>query len=333
MAVIATGSISFDFILRFNGRFAEHILAEKARVINLSFLVDTVVKRRGGVAANCAYTLRLLGYPAAIVATVGADGAEYKTWLEEKAIDCSGIRVLPDEQTATSYTITDLDDNQITGYYSGATLKAASIGLDETAADPEAVIIGPNAPDAMFRLVRECRERRIPWVWDPAHQLPGMTRKDVEEGCRGAWIVIGNDSEIELIQQRTKRDIAGLLYLANKVVTTFGRDGSSISTREGEYYVPAAPARAEVDPVGAGDAYRAGLVFGLLTGRTVIEAGQIASVAAAYVVERKGTIEHSYSLEEFEQRYQNSYGLPLGPGAKRVFVAELYGAAARQWSR
>jgi adenosine kinase len=317
MAVIATGSIAFDFILTFKGRFADHILTEKKHVINLSFLVDSVVKRRGGVAANYAYTLNLLGYPVAILATAGADGTDYKAWLEERGIDCSGLRILPDEQTATGYTTTDLDDAQITGYYGGAMLKAASIGLDDTAAKPEAVIIGPNAPDAMFRLVRECRERGIRWVWDPAHQLPHMTRKDLEEGCRGAWIVIGNDYEMELIQQRTHRDVAGLLYMANMVVTTFGRDGSTISTREGEFFTPATPARTEVDPVGAGDAYRAGLLFGLLCGRTIIEAGRIASVAATYVIEQKGTIEHSYSLKDFEQRYKTSYDESLHLGEVR----------------
>lgn len=311
MSVIATGSIAFDYILTFKGKFADHILAEKTRVINLSFLVDSVVKRRGGVAANYAYTLSLLGYPAAIVATAGADGSEYRAWLEEKGIDCSGLRILPDEQTATGYTTTDLDDGQITGYFGGAMLKAGSVGLDDTDATPEVVIIGPNAPDAMFRLVRECRERGIPWVWDPAHQLPHMTRTDLEEGCRGAWMVIGNDYELELIRQRTTRDIPGLLLLAEMVVTTFGRDGSTMSTRDGETFVPAAPAGVEVDPVGAGDAYRAGLVFGLLTGRTIVEAGRIASVAAAYVVEQKGTVEHSYTHDEFQKRYRDAYGEPL----------------------
>ncbi len=317
MAVIATGSIAFDYILTFNGRFADHILPEMAHVINLSFLVDSVVKRRGGVAANYAYTLSLLGYPAAILATAGADAAEYKAWLEEKGIDCSGLHLLPDQQTATGYTTTDLADNQITGYFGGAMLEAASVGLDDTIAEPEAVIIGPNAPDAMLRLVRECRERHVPWVWDPAHQLPHMSRADLEEGCRGAWMVIGNDYEMELVQQRTKRDVPGLLVLAEMIVTTFGRDGSTICTRNGEHFIPAAAARIEVDPVGAGDAYRAGLVFGLLAHRPIVDAGRIGSVAAAYVVEQKGTIEHYYTLEEFGQRYREAYGEPLGIGDGR----------------
>jgi len=311
MAVIATGSVAFDHILTFRGRFAEHLIPEKSHVINLSFLVDRVERRRGGVAANYAYTLSLLGQPAAILATAGEDAAEYKHWLEARGIDCSGLVLLEGEQTATGYTTTDLDGNQITGYFGGAMLKAGSIGLAATAASSDAVIVGPNAPDAMQRLVAECRQRRIPWVWDPAHQLPRMSPAEILEGCRGAWIVIGNDYEIELIHQRTGRDRRGLLDFAEMVVTTFGREGSRIDTRSGHVTAPAAPASPELDPVGAGDAYRGGLVYGLLSGRSIAEAARIASVAAAYVIEHRGTIEHSYLQEEFEARYRRSFGTDL----------------------
>jgi adenosine kinase len=311
MAIVATGSLAFEYILTCKGKFREHMPKDPSRVINLSFLVDSVVKRRGGVAANFAYSVNLLGYPVAIVATVGADGADYKAWLAARGIDCSGVKVLPGEQTATGYTTTDMDDARITGYFGGAMLKAGLVGLDVTKARPEAVMVGPNAPEAMFRLVRECRDRRIRWIWDPADQLPLFTRNDIEEGCRGAWIVIGNDYEMELIQRRTGRNVADLLLLAEVVVTTFGREGSTISMREAEYFIPAAAARIEVDPVGAGDAYRAGLVLGLLTGYSAVEAGRIASVAAAYVVEQRGTIEHSYTLDEFAGRYEAAYGQPL----------------------
>src|ERR671939_1410311 len=137
MTVLATGSIAFDYILSYRGRFADHILPDKAHVIDLAFLVDRMEKRRGGVAANYAYTLALLGEPVAILGTIGADGAEYRAWLESVGIDCRGLRVLPDEQTATGFTTVDVDDNQITGYYGGAMLKAGQLGLDDTVADPD----------------------------------------------------------------------------------------------------------------------------------------------------------------------------------------------------
>jgi adenosine kinase len=308
VTVVATGSIAFDYILTFRGRFGDHILPDKAHVINLSFLVDSMEKRKGGVAGNYAYTLCLLGHPAAVLATAGPDAAEYKGWLEKLGVDCRGLRVLPEEHTATGFTTTDLNDNQITGYYGGAMLKAGRLGLDDTVPDPEAVIIGPNAPDAMFRLIGECRDRGTRWVFDPAHQLPHMSAGDLLEGARDAWILVGNDYEIELVSQRTGRDRDGLLQLAEMVVTTFGRDGSEVATREGVVRIPPAPARREVDPVGAGDAYRAGLVSGLLRGSGVELAGRIASLAASYVVEQTGTVEHSYTRDEFAARFRETYG-------------------------
>jgi adenosine kinase len=308
MTVVATGSVAYDFIFTFNGRFREQIVPDKTHILNLSFLVDSMEKRRGGVAANYAYTLALLGHPAAVLATAGIDGAEYRDWLESLGVDCRGLRLLPDEYTATGFTTTDMDDNNIWGYYGGAMLRAAMLGLADTVPDPEAVIVGPNAPDAMFRLVRECREAGVSWVFDPAHQLPHMTAEDLESGSRGAWVVIGNDYELELIRQRTGRDQRALLDLAQIVVTTLGREGSRISTRDGEFVIPPAPAHREVDPVGAGDAYRAGLVYGLLHGLGLERAGRIASLAGTYVVEQTGTIEHRYSRDEFAARYGETYG-------------------------
>jgi adenosine kinase len=308
VTVVSSGSIAFDYILTYRGHFGDHILPDKAHVINLSFLVDSMEKRRGGVAGNYAYTLALLGHPAAVLATAGPDAADYKQWLEGLGVDCRGFRILPDEHTATGFTTTDLNDNQITGYYGGAMLKAAQLGLDDTVAETEAVIIGPNAPDAMFRLVKECRARGTRWVFDPAHQLPHMSAEDLVEGSRGAWMLIGNDYEIELVRQRTGRDEDGLLELAAMVVTTFGRDGSEIATREGKVRIPPAPARREVDPVGAGDAYRAGLVSGLLRGGGLELAGRIGSLAASYVVEQTGTVEHAYTRDEFAARFREAYG-------------------------
>ena len=308
MTVVSSGSIAYDYIFTFKGRFGDQIVPDKTHIINLSFLVDSMAKRHGGVAANYAYTLALLGHPSAVLATAGSDAEEYRDFLRDLGIDCTGLRLLPDEYTATGYTTTDMDDNAIWGYYGGAMLRAGMLGLADTVADPAALIVGPNAPDAMFRLVREAREAGVRWVFDPAHQLPHMTKEDLEEGSRGAWIVIGNDYELELIRQRTGRDPRGLLELAEMVVTTLGREGSRITTRDGETTIPPAPAEREVDPVGAGDAYRSGLVYGLLNGMDVERAGRIGSLAATYVVEQTGTIEHRYTRDQFAERYRTAYG-------------------------
>jgi adenosine kinase len=307
--VLCTGSIAYDYILTFKGRFKDHILLDKTHILNLSFLVDDLQKRRGGVAGNYAYNLALLGYPAAVLATAGNDAAEYRAWLEAQGIDCRGLRLLDGEISATGFTTTDLDDNQLTGYYGGAMWRAGMLGLDDGPPDIRAVIIGPNDPGAMKRLVRECRDRRIPFVFDPAHQLPHMDREDLTDGIDGAWIVIGNDYELQLIHDRTGRDMDGLLDLAEMVVTTLGRHGSRITTREGSVDIPSAPAVREADPTGAGDAYRSGLVAGLLRGMDLPGAGRVASLAATYAVEQVGTIEHRYTREEFSVRCRECFDL------------------------
>jgi adenosine kinase len=188
---------------------------------------------------------------------------------------------------------------------------AGSLGLEDTVPNPEAVIVGPNAPDAMQRLVRECRQQGVPWVFDPAHQLPHMSGDDLVDGARGAWVLIGNDYELELIQQRTGRDLDGLKELSELVVTTLGRQGSRIDKGAESHTIAAASARVESDPTGAGDAYRAGLVAGLLRGLDIPTAGAVASLAATYAVEQVGTIEHTYSAAEFSGRFGEAFGLPL----------------------
>jgi adenosine kinase len=313
MTVVATGSIAFDYILSYAGRFRDHILLDKTHILNLSFLVDRLEKRRGGVAANYAYNLALLGYPAAILATAGGDADEYQGWLAARGIDVSGLRLLKGVMTATGFTTTDSEDNQLTGYYGGAMLQADILGLDDTVRDAEVVIVGPNGPSAMARLVRECRERRIRWVYDPSHQLSSMSTEDLRDGIRGAWILIGNDYELELIQERSGRDLNALLEECQMVVTTRGRHGSRITTAAGTLEVRSAPARAEMDPTGAGDAYRAGLVAGLLRGLGLEDAARVASLAATYVVEQTGTLEHLYSQEEFAARFQDAFDRPLPP--------------------
>ena len=311
MSVVCTGSIAYDYILSFKGRFKDHILADKTHILNLSFLVDDLRKHRGGVAGNYAYNLSLLGYPASVLATAGSDAAEYRDWLMARGVDCRGLRLLEGEITATGFTTTDLDDNQLTGYYGGAMGRAAMLGVDDASPGAEALIVGPNDPAAMMRLVKECRDRGLPFVFDPAHQLPRLSAEDVTEGARGAWILIGNDYELELIMERTGHTMDGLIELAQIVVTTLGREGSRIATKHGVVEIPPAPARRESDPTGAGDAYRAGLVAGLLRGLEIDQAGRVASLAATYAVEQVGTVEHSYTFDEFSKRYHEAFGASL----------------------
>ena len=309
--VVCTGSIAYDYILNFKGRFKDHILPDKTHILNLSFLVDNLHKRRGGVAGNYAYNLSLLGYPAAVLATAGADAAEYRDWLEARGVDCRGLRLIEGEITATGFTTTDMDDNQITGYYGGAMRRAAALGLDDAPADMRAVVIGPNDPAAMARLTAECRARGVPFVFDPAHQLPRLEASDLTEAAHGAWILIGNDYEIELIKERMRCSDDTLLRHASMVVTTLGREGSRIASQDGITVIPPAPTELVVDPTGAGDAYRAGLVAGLLRGLDLAASGRVASLAATYAIEQVGTAEHAFTRPQFAARYLDAFGSEL----------------------
>src|SRR4029077_18231483 len=235
----------------------------------------------------------------------------YRDWLIGLGIDCQGLRLLDGEITATGFTTTDMDDNQLTGYCGGAMGRAAMLGLEDASPGAEALIVGPNDPAAMIRLVKECRGAGLPFVFAAAHPLPPLSPEEVAEGARGAWILIGNDYELELIMQRTGHSMDGLVEMAEMVVTTLGRDGSRIATRKGVIDIPPAPARQEADPTGAGDAYRAGLVTGLLRGLELETAGRVASLAATYAIEQVGTVEHSYVPEEFSERYRVAFGANL----------------------
>src|SRR5437773_11787750 len=188
--VLCTGSIAFDYILTFQRRVRDHILLGKTRILNLSLLVDDLQERRGGVAGNYAYNLALLGHPAAVLATAGTDATDYRDWLIAQGVDCQGLRLLEGEMSATGFTTTDMDDNQLTGYYGGPMWRAAMLGLDDGPPNVEAVIVGPNDPGAMKRLVAECRDRGVRFVFDPAHPLPMMAAEGVMAGARGGWVVI-----------------------------------------------------------------------------------------------------------------------------------------------
>ena len=306
--IVVTGSVAFDHIMDFPGRFKEHILPDKVHMLSVSFLVDNLKKVRGGCAANIAYNLALLGERPKMVATVGDDFAEYRAWLEEQGVDTSGTRVIEGDFTASCFITTDLDDNQITGFYTGAMKAAGSVSLLDMLADGDAVIISPNDPGAMVNYPKECRERGAAWVYDPGQQIVRLSGEELLDGVSGARCVIGNDYEMAMIQEKTGRDAEALLELSETVVVTRGEQGSTIMTRDGQVDVPAAKARRVLDPTGAGDAYRAGLLRGLVRGNAPEQYGRVAALAAVYAVEEYGTQAHAYTPAEFAERYRDAFG-------------------------
>jgi len=309
MRIFVTGSIAYDYIMVFPGRFQDHILPEKMHVLSVSFLVDSLTRRRGGTAANIAYNLALLGERPLVAGTVGEDFPEYRAWLESRGVDTSAIKVVAGEHTASCFTNTDLQHNQITAFYPGAMAHAASISLHEAGATPaDLVIIAPNDPKAISCYADECTKAGIPYLYDPSMQLPRMDRAELEEGCKGARILAGNDYEFGLMAEKLGLSETELRRRVPITVMTRGEAGALITVDGHEYDIPPAKPQKVVNPTGAGDAFRAGFVSGMKRGFSWPTVGRMAALTAVHAIEQPGTQEHHYSIEEFVARYAANYG-------------------------
>lgn len=337
MNIVVTGSLGYDYIMDFPGKFADRIMPDKIHQLSLSFLVDRMEKQFGGTAGNIAYTLQLLGVQPLILSTAGNDFAPYKKFLKQHKIETRSIVERKDVATGTYFVVTDKDDNQIGAFYEGAMkynkelsllsfrprfnrgrnpvgiLKLKGISRLSLKVDPRDdrnnsfTIIAPNDPVAMKRYVKECQGLHIPYLYDPAFQIDHFTSTDLTDGISQADIVIGNDYEISLIEKKTHLTHKELLQLAPIVITTLGSQGSLIETREKSLQIKPAKVRNTSDPTGAGDAYRAGFLAGFLRGFDLKACGQMGNVSAAYTVEKYGTQTHTFTKEEFIKRYEENY--------------------------
>ncbi len=309
MSIVITGSIAFDYIMSFPGRFREHILPEKLDSISLSFLVDSMRRERGGVAPNIAYNLSLLGERPRVMGTVGQDFAEYRAWLEAHNIDTNLILTINDDFTASFFCSTDLNSNQIANFYTGAMSKASLLSFKDTdTSDIELVVISPNDPGAMVQYVRECHELGLPYMYDPSQQIIRLTAQDLREGIAGARVLIVNEYEFGMIEQKTGLSLEQATALADTVIITQGERGSLIVSGAERHEIPAVRARRVADPTGVGDGYRAGILKGMLHGYPWPVAGRLGSLVAAYVVEQYGTQNHFFTLPEFVQRFRDEFG-------------------------
>ena len=309
MRIVVTGSVAFDYIMSFPGHFKEHIIPGKMDVLSVSFLVESMKRQRGGTAPNIAYNLALLGERPAVMATVGDDFVEYRLWLAEQGIDTGPIKPVPGEFTSSCFINTDLADNQITAFYPGAMSHAHTLSFRaEGLQDAGLVIIAPNDPLAMGRYAEECRELGIPYLYDPSMQAPRMTADELRAGFSGARILTGNDYEFGMMADKlgvTEPELRGLVPIT---VVTKGERGASIYVEGEEFVIPAARPRRVVDPTGAGDAFRAGLVKGMVHALPWEIVGRIASLSAVYAIEHAGTQQHHYTLPEFVERYVENFG-------------------------
>src|SRR5688572_17150285 len=309
MSIIVTGSIAFDYLMSFPGKFTEHLLPEHMSRVSLSFLVDTMDKRRGGCAPNIAYTLALLGERPKLMATAGQDFGDYRRWLDAAGIDTSLVRDVPDKFTASFFCSTDVDGNQIASFYTGAMANAGELSF-RTAGNCRLAIISPNDPGAMVQYAEECRTLGVPYIWDPGQQCARMSGDELRDGLVGAKLVICNDYEFELIRQKTGMDEAAALAVAGALVITRGEAGCSIHEKSGRRDVPAVPPHRIVDPTGVGDAFRGGFMKGMAAGDDYVRCAQLGSMAATYALEHLGGQSHSYTSTEFLDRLETHFRQP-----------------------
>ncbi len=308
MRIVVTGSIAYDYLMQFPGRFRDHLLPDKLDRISVSFLVESLVRERGGVAANIAFNLALLGERPVLMGTVGHDFSEYRAWLDGHGVDTSAVREIPDVFTASFFANTDVENNQIGSFYTGAMAYSRDYTLAEALAEtPDLVVISPSDPTAMSQLADECHASKLPFLFDPSQQVIWLDGAFLRHGIDRCQMLIVNEYEWSMIANKTSLTLDELVRAGKTVIVTHGNEGSRIFAGGTEYHVPVFPVSNIADPTGVGDAYRAGLLKGIASGFGWVLCGQIGALTAAYVLECKGTQNHHFTLPEFVRRFRTVF--------------------------
>jgi adenosine kinase len=300
------GSLAFDTIMVFGDRFARHILPDKIHILNVSFLVPQLRREFGGCAGNIAYGLGLLGDVAYPMATVGRDFAPYREWLAKAGVPADHVRVVGEELTAQAFITTDLDDNQITAFHPGA-MQHSHLNRVADARDIAIGIVAPDGREGMIQHAEQFAAARIPFIFDPGQGLPMFNAAELARFIEVASWVTVNDYEWQLLKQKTGWDVADLTRRVSALIVTRGAAGSIVYTPDGELAIPCARAAAVVDPTGCGDAYRAGLIHGLLHGLDWERTGRIAALMGAIKIESRGTQNHRFTRAEFDARLSTAF--------------------------
>jgi adenosine kinase len=304
------GSIAYDSIMVFNGRFKDHILPDKIHMLNVSFLVPQLRREFGGCAGNIAYNLKLLGDVGYPMATVGHDFAPYQQWMSETHVPQDYVRVIATEHTAQAFITTDEDDNQITAFHPGA-MQHSQLNTIPTDAGITLGIVAPDGRDGMVQHCAAFAAAGIPFIFDPGQGLPMFSGDDLRAlAGQATWLTV-NEYEWQAFQQRTGWAAADVVRHVKALIVTRGAEGSTIYTPQGEVVIPAARAQAVVDPTGCGDAYRAGLIHGLLRGLDWPVTGRIASLLGALKVASRGPQNHRFSHADFTSAYRAAFGTDL----------------------
>ena len=301
------GSVAYDSIMVFGDKFKNHILPDQIHILNVSFFVPQMRREFGGCAGNIAYNLRLLGDTGVPMATVGKDFDAYAQWMEQNGVPRDHIRSIESEHTAQAFIITDTDDNQITAFHPGA----MQMSHENKVTDARGVSVGIVAPDGRDGMVQHAEQfaaAKIPFIFDPGQGLPMFGKEDLERFVSQATWVAVNEYEWQMLQQKTGWNIKDVVSQVDALIVTLGSQGSTIHSRDGAITIPCATPKAVVDPTGCGDAYRAGLLHGLIHGLDWQTTGRIASLLGAIKIETRGPQNHRFTRENFAQRLEKSFG-------------------------
>lgn len=309
MSIIVHGALAFDRIMTFPGRFRDNILPDKIHNLNVSFYIDHMDELRGGTGGNVVYTLALLGQSPTLVSSIGRDGDSYLEFLQEHQIDLRGVRQVQEEATATASIITDLDNNQMTAFFVGAAAYPTPFDFSQCDAATTLVIFTPaNNKADTISFIEQCKSSGIRYIFDPGQTTPDFNGKELKEIINGAYILTVNDYELALIMKKTGLTEANLMERTQILITTLGKKGSVIKTRDHQVIdIPALRQDTMKDPTGAGDAYRAGLLTGLAHNLDLAQCGRLAATAASYSIEHVGTQSHTFKMDDFRERYTQSF--------------------------
>jgi adenosine kinase len=310
MSALICGSFAYDTIMLFHDRFRNHILPEQVHILNVSFLVPDMRREFGGCAGNIAYNLHMLGGDGKPVGTVGEDFEPYAKWLDECGVSRDHLRVIPGSYTAQAYITTDKDDNQITAFHPGAMNQAHEIDVS-TIDGCSLGMVSPDGRQGMIDHAEQFAAAGVPFIFDPGQGMPMFDGDSLLKFAEQATWLAFNDYEAKLMTERTGKSVGQLAEMVEAVIVTRGGEGSEIFTRRKNYEIPTAPAKALVDPTGCGDAYRAGLLYGLMNAMDWESTGRIASLMGAIKIEQAGTQNHFVSKEAFEHRFEQAFDYRL----------------------
>jgi adenosine kinase len=307
MTALICGSLAYDTVMVFEGRFREHILPERIQVLNVAFLVPSLRRNFGGCAGNIAYNLKLLGGDGRIMATVGHDFGPYEAWMRASGIALDHVKRLDDQFTAQAYITTDLDDNQITAFHPGA-MNLAHLNRVPANAGIRLGVIAPDGREAMLQHAEQFKLAGIPYLFDPGQAMTSFEGEDLRRFIDGASWVAVNDYEASLLADRTRLSLEAIATRVKALIVTHGSEGSQIFADGVRHEIPAAKPARIADPTGCGDAYRAGVIYGLQRGLDWPTLGRVSSLLGALKIEHHGTQNHRFGREEFASRFAQTFG-------------------------